>query len=77
MNTEYATSDFWLACYLRAAGYRMTDTRRDGSRLQFMFENTPDLRAAVQDFFSGAALVSPQAMASECRQMKSLIHNAP
>ena len=73
MNT-YPTTDFYLCSFLRAAGFPMIDTERDGYRLTFVFANTAALQTQVERYFNGTATVAPNAMAAAIRDLKSMIH---
>jgi hypothetical protein len=37
---EYATSDFYLACFLKACGLKLLDAQREGRRTTFVFEDS-------------------------------------
>ena len=38
-RSGFETRDFYLACFLRCAGYELLDLRTEGSRRVFVFED--------------------------------------
>ena len=68
------THDLYLASFLRAIGFPLTGTRREGNRLIFQFGNSRSLQGEIDKYFNGTASVAPHAMAAAIRDLKSLVH---
>lgn len=73
--TAFETRDFYLACFLRCAGYELLDLRSEGRRKVFVFQDRPTRRDDVMAFYGDAATVRPQAFAATIKDMKGLLHN--
>jgi hypothetical protein len=74
-NATFETRDFYLACYLRCAGYELLDLRDDGRRKVFVFQNRASRRDDVMAFYGDATSVRPSAFAATIKDMKGLLHN--
>jgi hypothetical protein len=72
----FETRDFYLACFLRCAGYELLDLRAEGSRKVFVFQDRPTRRNDVIAFYGEAGSVRPLAFAAAIKDMKALLHNA-
>ncbi len=72
----YETRDFYLACYLRCAGYELIDLRAEGRRRVFVFRDRPPRREDVLAFYGDGAAVSPLALSTAIKDMKALLYNA-
>jgi hypothetical protein len=72
----FETRDFYLACFLRCAGYELLDLRGEGRRRVFVFQDRPTRRDDVMAFYGEAGSVRPLAFAGAIKDMKALIHNA-
>ena len=53
----FETTDFYLACYLRCDGFRLSRIRREGPRSVFLFEDRVDRRDATLAFFNNEGSV--------------------
>jgi hypothetical protein len=71
----FETRDFYLACFLRCAGYELLELRAERRRKVFVFRDRPTRRDDVMAFYGDAATVRPQAFAATIRDMKGLLHN--
>jgi hypothetical protein len=71
----FETRDFYLACFLRCAGYDLMDLRAEGRRKIFVFRDRPTRRDDVLAFYGGTISVRPLAFASTIKDMKGLLHN--
>lgn len=49
----YETRDFYLACFLRCIGYKLTNLRPEGRRRFFIFKDQPQVRD--DGFYSASA----------------------
>lgn len=72
----FETRDFYLACFLRCAGYDLLDLRAEGSRKVFVFHDRPTRRDDVISFYGQGGSVRPLAFAAAIKDMKALLHNA-
>lgn len=71
----FDTTDFYLACFLRCAGYTLADVRPEGRRRVFVFHDQPDRRDRMIAFYNNEGTVKPLAFVATIKDMKSLIHN--
>ncbi len=74
-QSTFETRDFYLACFLRCAGYELIALRAEGRRKVFVFQDRPSRRNDVMAFYGDAATIRPQAFASTIKVMKGLLHN--
>jgi hypothetical protein len=74
-DAVFETHDFYLACFLRCAGYELVNLRGEGRRKVFVFRDRATRRADVMAFFGNATSVRPLAFASTIKDMKGLLHN--
>jgi hypothetical protein len=73
---RFETTDFYLASYLRCAGYALLGLRREGTRAVFIFTDRPERRSTVMAFYANQGSVPPLAFVGAIRNLKALIHNA-
>ncbi len=71
----FETRDFYLACFLRCAGYDLMDLRAEGRRKVFVFCDRPTRRGDVLALYGDTISVRPLAFASTIKDMKGLLHN--
>ena len=78
MGTNYRTSDLYFAAYLKVAGVSYVGTEREGNRVFFLFDGTPEnqpfLRELKDQYFNRIAKVSALTYADEIKAMKVLTH---
>jgi hypothetical protein len=72
-RAAFETRKFYLACFLRSAGYELLDLKAEGRREVFVFQPSP--RDDVMAFYGDAVTVRPQAFAATIQDMKGLLHN--
>ena len=72
----FETRDFYLACFLRCAGYELLDLRPEGSRKVFVFQDRPNRGDDVMAYYGEAGSVQALAFADAIKHMKALLHNA-
>ena len=75
-RNAFETRDFYLACFLRCAGYELLDLRTEGSRKVFVFQDRPSRRHDVIGYYGQAGSVRALAYATAIKDMKALLHNA-
>ena len=71
----FETRDFYLACFLRCAGYELLDLRAESRRKVFVFQDRPTRRDDVIAFYGDTTSVRPLAFAATIKDMKGLLHN--
>ena len=71
----FETRDFYLACFLRCAGYELVNLRDEGRRKVFVFRDRVTRRADVMAFYGNATSVRPLAFAATIKNKKGLLHN--
>ena len=69
----FETKDLYLSAYLKAKGLSLVDTRRDGSRVFFVFENKEKAGDLLREFFNGGK-VSVSLFVKAISDLKTLIH---
>lgn len=75
VSRTYATSDIWLAAYLKAKGMTLSGTEREGRRCVFLFEDRPDREHLVLDFVNrGVVEIAPYRHALD--DLKAVVYNA-
>jgi Domain of unknown function (DUF5659) len=74
--TAFETHDFYLACFLRCAGYVLIDLRTEGRRKVFVFRDRPTRRKDVMAFYGDGAAVPPLAFSAIIKDMKAMLYNA-
>lgn len=72
---HYETNDLYLASYLRANDFQILDTRRDGKRITFVFEDRSNRQALIRDYYNGAGLISPLLFVDSMKNIKALVYN--
>jgi hypothetical protein len=75
-RSAFETRDFYLACFLRCAGYELLDLRAEGRRKVFVFKDRSTRRNDVMTFYGESGSVRPLAFAAAIKDMKALLHNA-
>ena len=71
-RAAFETRDFYLACFLRCAGYELLDLRAEGRRKVFVFRDRATRRDDVMAFYGDATSVRPLAFAATIKDMKGL-----
>ena len=71
----FETRDFYIACFLRCAGYELLNLLDEGRRKVFVFQDRPTRRGDVMAFYGNATSVRPLAFAATIKDMKGLLHN--
>ena len=72
----FETRDFYLACFLRCAGYDLLGLRAEGRRKIFIFRDRATRRDDVLAFYNRGAAVPPLALSTTIKDMKAQLHNA-
>lgn len=72
----HQTSDIYYAAYLKVAAVPFLGTRREGTRVFFMFERIENLEDLRTQYYNRVGKVSALTYTDEIRAMKSLVHSA-
>lgn len=70
-KTTYQTNDLALASFLRCRSFQIANIKESGGRTAFVFEDTPELRAAVLDY-ANDAVVAVRTFSSTMRDLKAI-----
>ena len=70
---KFETKDLYLSAYLKARGLHLIDTRRDGSRVFFIFKNRGKGEDLLREFF-GDGKVDVSLFVKAISDLKTLIH---
>ena len=75
MNEQsYATSDLYLASYLKARGLPLRDTQREGRRAVFVFTDRGDRLDLVREFYNDGT-VHVNAFVHAMQDLKGVVFN--
>src|SRR5262249_1829422 len=74
-RSAFETRAFYLACFLRCAGYELLNLHAEGRRKVFVFQDQLTRRDDVMAFYGDTATVRPLAFAATIKDMKGLLHN--
>lgn len=68
----YQTKNLYESSYLAAIGFKLIGKDSLGPKTTLFFQETPELREAVIDFYNGDGIVSAKAFVDNFRNMKDL-----
>jgi|APSaa5957512622_1039677.scaffolds.fasta_scaffold47760_2 hypothetical protein len=72
---EYRTSDFYIASFLIAKGFKVAwIDKTNPKRYVFIFQDTADWESLVDDYLYRQAVVEPQAFANAIKELKQFIY---
>ena len=74
MNETYQTNDFYLSAFLKAKGMKLVDTERDGRRALFIFEDQPNRRELIKEFYN-EGIVKINDFKNAIQDLKAIIYN--
>jgi Domain of unknown function (DUF5659) len=67
VESQLETRDFYLACFLRCAGYELLNLRDEGRRKVFVFQDRATRRDDVMGFYGDATSVRLLAFVARSR----------
>jgi hypothetical protein len=74
-NESYSTKDIYIASTLIASGYTRYDLIKKGRVFYFnFFDEDGNIRLQADEYWSGNNLVSPKALFSAFKELKSRIY---
>ena len=74
-DAAFETRDFYLACFLRCAGYELVNLRDEGRRKVFVFRDRATRRDDVMAFYGARPVFGPWPSSATIKDMKGLLHN--
>ena len=76
MNKQkiYVTTDLYLASFLKARGFRLVETEREGRRVAFVFEDREDRKSAIREFYDDG-LVRVNDFKHAIQDLKAAVYN--
>ncbi len=75
METEFETSDLYLAAALKLSGFRLVDLKTDGrGKGIFVFLDREDRPRFVKNYFSGELTGSLKSFSNAWSDLKSLVN---
>jgi hypothetical protein len=72
-HSHFASDHLYLAGFLVCSGHSIIGTSRNGTRISFEFQKTPELLTDVAGFMSGA-LVPARQFSFEILKLKRTLH---
>jgi len=73
LPSSYATSDFYLASYLKAINLKLLSTEREGRRITFVFESNSKMKDIILSFYNDG-MVEVNAYKNAIADLKALIY---
>lgn len=74
---EYRTSDYQLAATLLSLDFKMEGLdKSDPTRMQFIFEDSPELEEVVGKYWGKTLKVEPNALWNNFKIIKNLLYEA-
>ncbi len=71
---RYATSDFYLASFLKAKDLRLVDLEREGRRTTFIFEDSDGRKELIREFYNNGT-IKVNAFKNSIQDLKAIIYN--
>lgn len=69
---KYSTTNLYESSYLLASGFRLVSQTKQGLKTVLSFQDAPELRQAILDFYNGTGMVSAKVFVDFYRSMKDL-----
>lgn len=70
----YSTTDFYLSAYLKALGFQLMDTEKDGRRTTFVFKDQENRKEMVRSFYN-EGVVNINAFKNAIQDLKAVVYN--
>lgn len=74
IKNTYNTSDLYLSAFLKAKGLKLTDKRRYGDRVLFIFDDRADRKELIQEYFNDGT-VNITAFRCALQDLKTMVFN--
>lgn len=70
---QYQTQSLYESSFLLSSGFQILSKDSNGSKVTLVFEETPQLKQAVMDFYNGSGKVSAKSFVDNFRSLKDFI----
>lgn len=70
---SYQTQNLYEASYLLAKGFKLVAKDARGQKTTLHFEDSPDLKKALMDFYNGDGVVYAKAFVESYRSLKDMV----
>ena len=74
-SNQYSTRDYYIASFLKARGFRLVATDKNGRDIYFIFEGKEKIENILPGFYNGTEKVIAIELTTAIRNIKSLLHN--
>ena len=74
-SNQYPTRDYYIASFLKARGFRLVATDKNGKDIYFIFEGKEEIENILPGFYNGTEKVIAIELTTAIRNIKSLLHN--
>ena len=74
-SNQYSTRDYYIASFLKAKGFKLVATDKNGKDIYFIFEGKEKIEAILPGFYNGTEKVIAIELTTAIRNIKSLLHN--
>ena len=71
----FSTSDISLAAYLKCLDYKISNIKKLGSKITFIFKDSPKRKQDVIKFFNDEGICKVNAYSKSLKDLKGLIFN--
>ena len=71
LNPTYQTTDLTLSSFLRCRGFQIQSIQQNNGRTLFIFQESPELRAAILDY-ANDAVIAVRSFCSTMRDLKAI-----
>jgi hypothetical protein len=73
-ETNYKTSDLYLAAFLKLKGFKMS-VEKNRNKAIFIFEKTDELVVLVNDYLNEGGSCQPLLYTNSIKNLKNLLYN--
>ena len=74
-SNQYSTRDYYIASFLKARGFKLVATNKNGRDVYFIFEGKEEIEKILPGFYNGTEKVIAIELTTAIRNIKSLLHN--
>lgn len=74
-SNQYSTRDYYIASFLKARGFKLVATNKNGKDVYFIFEGKEEIENILPGFYNGTEKVVAIELTTAIRNIKSLLHN--
>ena len=74
-SNQYSTRDYYIASFLKARGFKLVATDKNGKDVYFIFEGKEEIENILPGFYNGTEKVIAIELTTAIRNIKSLLHN--